>query len=193
MKFSFSLLAATLLLLSACTTPNSTLHFTPSSPITGASFNTMNQQAIVSVITQDMRIKPEVSSYTSNGSLVKLSASPKLEQLFQQVMLQDLNAKGFRLANQGANAQVMVSIKEFYAKAEEGNLRYKLSSRIQLEVHVRGSKGNFTKNIGASRVDEGALGVTNKKIQKSLDLTLKEVISSLYQDREIAEAINRYL
>lgn len=193
MKFSFPLLASTVLFLSACSTPSHTLFFTPSSPITGTSFNTMNQKAIVNVLTQDMRIKSEVSSYTSNGSLVKLSASPRVDQIFQQVMLQNLNAKGFRLANQGSNTKVILSIKDFYANVEEGNLRHKISSKIQLEVQVIGSKGAFTKNIGASRMDEGVLGVNNQDIQKSLDLTLKDVVSSLYKDREIAEAIHRYL
>lgn len=192
-KFSLGALVISGILLTGCSAPSTTLYFSPASPVGSASFNTLNQNAIVNVMTQDVRAQAEISSYTENGNLIKLSASPALQQLFQQVMQQDLNAKGFRLANNGANTKVLVMIKDFYAKVDEGNLRYKISSRIQLEVLVEGAQGRFTKNIGASRVDEGALGVNNKNIQKSLDATLKEVISSLYKDREIADAINRYL
>ncbi|MGQ0286547.1 YajG family lipoprotein [Pasteurellaceae bacterium 22721_9_1] len=191
--FSLVALVASSVLLAACADkPSNTLHFSPASPTATVAFNTMNQKAIVNVVTKDERAQPEISSYTSSGSLLKLSASPEVAKLFQQVVQQDLNAKGFRLASAEANTQLLVRVKEFYAQVDEGNLRHKISSRVQLEIHVQGVKGNFTKNIGASRVDEGVLGVNNLDIQKSLTLTLQDVVRGLHKDREIADAIYRY-
>ncbi|WP_439243698.1 YajG family lipoprotein [Lonepinella sp. BR2474] len=193
-KFSWGAFALGALLLAGCSsTPSNTLTFNPQSPTATTAFNTQNQKAIVNVVSKDGRSQTEVSSYTLNSALFKLYSSPAVEKLFQQVVQQDLNAKGFRLATNGVNTNVLVTVKEFYAKVEEGNIRHKITSRVQLEVHVQGIKGNFTKNFGASRIDEGALGVNNNDIQKSLDATLKDVVSALYKDTEIAGAISRYV
>lgn len=191
--FSLAAVIVSGVLLAGCSAkPSNTIHFSPASPTATVAFNTMNQKAIVNVVTKDERAKSEISTYTDSGSLVKLSASPEVAQLFQQVMQQDLNAKGFRLANAEANTQVLVRVKDFYAQVDEGNLRHKISSHVQLEIHVQGMRGNFTKNIGASRVDEGVLGVNNADIQKSLTLALQDVVNALHKDREIADAIYRY-
>ncbi|MCK3657775.1 hypothetical protein A4G18_03385 [Pasteurellaceae bacterium Pebbles2] len=192
-KFSLATLFVATALLAGCAgKPSNTLSFNPQAPTATAAFNTLNQKAIVNVVTKDGRQQPEISAYTVDGSLFKLSSSPDVAQLFQQIVSQDLNSKGFRLANNGANTNVLVTVKEFYAKVDEGNIRHKISSKVQLEVHVQGVKGNFTKNIGSSRVDEGALGVNNDDIQKSLTAALKDVVSALYKDQEIAGAINQY-
>lgn len=191
-KFALSALALSSILLVGCssTLPNNSLQFNPSSPTATAAFSTLNQQAVVNVVTKDERQKPEISAYNINGNLFKLYAKPAVEQLFQQVMQQDLNAKGFRLSQSGANTQVFVTVNDFYAKAEEGNFRHKISSKIQLQVHVQGIKGNFTKNLGATRTDEDVGGVDNADVQKALSLTLQDVVTSLYNDHEIATAIS---
>ncbi|WP_386695667.1 MULTISPECIES: YajG family lipoprotein [unclassified Lonepinella] len=188
-----TLVASAILLVGCSNTPSNTLSFNPQSPTATTAFNAQNQKAIVNVVSKDGRSQPEISSYTMNSALFKLYSSPAVEKLFQQVIQQDLNAKGFRLADSGVNTNVLVTVKDFYAKVEEGNIRHKITSKVQLEVHVQGFKGNFTKNFGASRVDEGALGVNNDDIQKSLDATLKDVVSALYKDTEIAGAISRYV
>ncbi|MDG2917478.1 YajG family lipoprotein [Bisgaard Taxon 10/6] len=180
------------LFLAACTAPSNTLTFNPTAPTASTAFNTGNQKAIVSVVTKDERRQAEISAYTHEGQLHKLSSSPDVTALFQQIIQQDLNAKGFRLSNTQANTNLLVTVKEFYAKVDEGTIRHKITSRIQLEIHVQGAKGNYTKNMGSSRVDEGALGVNNQDIQKSLDATLKEVVKALYNDQEIANAIRQY-
>lgn len=180
------------LFLAACTAPGNTLTFNPTAPTASTAFNTANQKAIISVVTKDERRQPEISAYTREGQLHKLSSSPNVTDLFQQIIQQDFNAKGFRLSNNGANTNILVTVKEFYAKVEEGTIRHKITSRIQLEIHVQGVKGNYTKNMGSSRVDEGAFGVNNQDIQQSLDATLKEVVNALYNDQDIANAIRRY-
>ncbi|MDH2925632.1 YajG family lipoprotein [Lonepinella koalarum] len=193
-KLSFGACLASAILLAGCSSmPSNTLTFNPQSPTATTAFNTQNQKAIVNVVSKDGRSQSEVSSYTLNSALFKLYSSPAVEKLFQQVVQQDLNAKGFRLADSGVNTNVLVTVKEFYAKVEEGNIRHKITSKIQLEIHVQGIQGNFTKNFGASRIDEGALGVNNNDIQKSLDATLTDVVSALYKDTEIAGAISRYV
>ncbi|EIJ71792.1 YajG family lipoprotein [Pasteurella bettyae] len=195
MKFtkplSLAAIVVTTIFLSACQAPSHTLTFTPQAPT--STLNVSNQHAIVNVVTKDGRSQKEVSSYTKNGALFPLSAQPTVEALFQQVMQQNLNSKGFRLSEaNSANTTVLVTVKDFYAKVEEGNLRHKISSKIQLEVHVQGAKGNFTKNMGASRTDEGALTVGNDDIQKSLSAALKDVVSAIYNDQEIGNAIRQY-
>lgn len=190
-KFSLIALMATALLTGCATKPSNNLTFNPQSPTATAHFNTQNQKAIVNVITKDARQQPQISAYNINGNLHKLFSTPSVEQLFQQVIQQDLNAKGFRLESAGANVQVFVNVNEFYAKVEEGNIRHKITSKIQLQIQVQSTKGNFTKNLGSSRVDEGALGVNNEDIRKSLDAVLKDVVASLYNDNEITNAIGQ--
>lgn len=191
-KFSLAALVVSSMLLTACATQSNTLVFNPQAPTVTTSFNTNNQRAIVSVITKDGRMQPEVSSFVKDGQIQKLQAQPSVEQLFQQVMLQNLNAKGFRLATNGANTQVLVTVKDFFVKVSQGNLRYEINSKIQLEVYVQGAQGNFTKNLGATRSQQGAFNANNDEIKKVLDQNLSDVINAIYQDQEIANAINQY-
>ncbi|PJG85597.1 YajG family lipoprotein [Conservatibacter flavescens] len=192
-RFSLISIAAASLFLTACQSPTSnTITFTPPAPT--AQFNTANQNsALLNVFARDLRAQPEISSYTSGGSVIKLTASPSVSQLFQQVVQQDLNSKGFRIAPpSNANANIAVNVKDFYAKVEQGDLRYKISSNIQLEIQVQGSAGQYTKNIGATRTQEGAFSAKKPEIQKVLTETVNEVIQAIYQDQEISQAIHQY-
>ncbi|MBN6071173.1 hypothetical protein HYE53_08810 [Aggregatibacter actinomycetemcomitans] len=177
-------------LLTGCQSEPNTLTFTPAPP--KASMN-VNQSAVVYVTTRDLRNTPEISSYVKDGQLLKLSSLPQLTQLFQQVEQQDLVSKGFRIgmAN-NSNAAVTVDIQQFYAKVNQGNLRYDIDSKIQLAIHVQGRRGQFTKNINAGRTHSGAFSARNPEIQKVLGETFNEVVESIYKDREVANAINQY-
>ncbi|TCP93224.1 putative lipoprotein [Cricetibacter osteomyelitidis] len=181
------------LALTACQTPSNTLSFSVPSP-TLSQFNLANQSNVVlNVVTKDERSKPEVSSYVRSNQIQTLSASPEPVRLFQQIFQQDFNSKGFRLGTPSAsNTNVLINIKHFYAQVDEGNLRYKVSSKIQLEVHIQGSKGNFTKNIGGTKTYEGAFAASNENIQNVLNDNLKEVAEMIYKDQELADAIRRY-
>ena len=177
-------------LLNGCQSESNTLRFTPATP--QASMN-VNQSAVVYVTTRDMRQAPEISSYVADGKLVKLSATPSVTELFQQVAQQDLVSKGFRIgmAN-NSNAAVTVDVQEFFAKVNQGNLRYDIASKIQLAIHVQGMKGQFSKNINATRNYSGAFSARNAEIQKVLGETLNEVVQSIYKDQEITQAITQY-
>lgn len=188
-KLTATLFAGTAFFLTACQTPSNVLTFTPQPPSVG--FNTQNQQAAVSVFTKDERNQAEISSYVRKGEIFKLTASPSVDQLFQQVFQQDLNSKGFRLTASNANSNVFVSVKEFYAKVDQGDLRYNINARIQLQVHVQDAKGTFTKNLGASRTQQGAFNAGNDEIKKVLDLAFKDVVAAIYADQEIANAIRQ--
>ena len=186
-----TLLAAGTFLTACQTAPSNTLTCTAPAPT--ATFNVNNQNAVVNVAARDMRSQPEVSSYVRDGSLFKLTASPDVIALFKQVVQQDLNSKGVRLgAPNASNTNVMVNIKEFYAKVDQGNLRYKISARVQLDINVQGARGNFTKNIGATRTTEGAFNANNDEIQNVLDAAFKDAVASIYADQEVVSAIRQY-
>ncbi|MCW9710786.1 YajG family lipoprotein [Avibacterium sp. 21-586] len=182
------------LLLSACQTtpPNNTLRFSPSSPV--VQFNTTNQKAILNILTRDLRQHKAISSYVYNGKIFKLMAQPEVAELFDQVIKQDLNAKGFKIAQTPAqsNTNVILTITHFYADVDQGNLRYKISANVQINVQVQGAKGQFSKNIGSTQSQEGAFTAKNENIQNVLGKTFEEVVQRIYQDQEIANAINRY-
>ncbi|MFD0966610.1 YajG family lipoprotein [Seminibacterium arietis] len=181
-------------LLSACQgETNSVLYFNPPSPINN--FNPLNQNAILNIVVRDNRNKPEVSNYVSAGKNFNLYAQPQVAQLFDQVIKQDLNAKGFHIAATPvqANTNLIVNVNHFYANVEQGSLRHKITSSIQLNIQIQGVKGQFNKNIGGTRTVEGAFNAKNEKIQKVLSDTLNDVVRSIYQDQEIPNAINRYL
>jgi len=195
MKFNVKTLAISSILLSGvlltgCQSEPNTLSFTPATP--QATMN-VNQSAVVFVSTRDMRQAPEISSYVADGKVVKLSASPSVTELFQQVEQQNLISKGFRIgmAN-NSNAAVTVDVQEFIAKVNQGNLRYDIDSKIQLAIHVQGRRGQFTKNINATRSHSGAFSARNAEIQKVLGETFNEVVQSIYKDQEITNAINQY-
>lgn len=195
MKFNDKTLAIGSILLSGmfltgCQSEPNTLSFTPATP--QATMN-VNQSAVVFVSTRDMRQAPEISSYVADGKVVKLSASPSVTELFQQVEQQNLISKGFRIgmAN-NSNAAVTVDVQEFIAKVNQGNLRYDIDSKIQLAIHVQGRRGQFTKNINATRSHSGAFSARNAEIQKVLGETFNEVVQSIYKDQEITNAINQY-
>lgn len=195
MKFNVKTLAIGSILLSGmfltgCQSEPNTLSFTPATP--QATMN-VNQSAVVFVSTRDMRQAPEISSYVADGKVVKLSASPSVTELFQQVEQQNLISKGFRIgmAN-NSNAAVTVDVQEFIAKVNQGNLRYDIDSKIQLAIHVQGRRGQFTKNINVTRSHSGAFSARNAEIQKVLGETFNEVVQSIYKDQEITNAINQY-
>ena len=83
-------------------------------------------------------------------------------------------------------------MQEFFAKVNQGNLRYDIDSKIQLAIHVQGMKGQFSKNINATRNYSGAFSARNAEIQKVLGETLNEVVQSIYKDQEITQAITQY-
>ncbi|OOF51172.1 hypothetical protein BKK54_03505 [Rodentibacter genomosp. 1] len=183
-------LAATTLFLAGCQAQSNTLTFTPSAP--NASLN-INQSAVVYVTTKDARAQQDISRYTKNGELIKLNASPSVTQLFQQVMQQNLVSKGFRIGqSNNANAGVTVEIKEFFTHVEQGNLRYNLTGKIQVTVYVQGATGSYNKAFNATRSQSGVFNANNDEIQKVLGETFNDIVNNIYQDQEIASAINQY-
>ena len=172
-------------LLSGCQSESNTLRFTPAAP--QASMN-VNQSAVVYVTTRDMRQAPEISSYVADGKLVKLSAIPNVTELFQQVEQQNLISKGFRIGTaNNANVAVTVNVQEFFAKVNQGNLRYDIDSKIKLAIHVQGAKGQFTKNIGTTRNYSGAFSAKNSEIQKVLGEAFNDIVQSIYKEKEITQ------
>lgn len=182
--------AAATLFLAGCQAQSNTLSFTPPAPM--ASMN-INQSAIVYVMTKDSRTTQDIASYTKHDELVKLNASPSVTQLFQQVMQQNLVSKGFRIGQaNNSNAGVTVDVRDFYTQVESGNLRYKLNAKIQVVVYVQGLKGNYNKAFNATRTQEGAFTPNNADIQKVLGQTFNDIVNNIYQDQEVAAAINQY-
>lgn len=187
-----TLFSATMVLTACQSTTSNVLTFTP--PVPKVQFNLANQtQAQLNVVARDLRPQPEISSYVTNEQIIKLTSSPSVTQLFQQIVQQDLNSKGFRITTPAqANTNVIINIKQFYANVEQGNLRYKIDSKIQLEIQVQGKAGQFNKNMTASRTQQGAFSAKNEEIQKVLNDTLTEISNNIYQDQEISQAIQRY-
>lgn len=187
--FIVSLTAITLLL-AGCQTPSNNLTFTPPAPT--ASMN-IYQTVIVNVNAVDSRQRIEIADYVRSGELIKLTASPTLTELFQQVMQQNLISKGFRISQvQNANSRVTVDIKEFYTQVDQGNLRYRLTTKIKVNVSVQGVKGQYNKTFNASDSQSGVFNAGNDEIQKVQTRTFNEIVKNIYQDQEIATAINQY-
>ena len=187
--FIVSLTAITLLL-AGCQTPSNNLTFTPPAPT--ASMN-IYQTAIVNVNAVDSRQRIEIADYVRAGELIKLTASPTLTELFQQVMQQNLISKGFRISQvQNANSRVTVDIKEFYTQVDQGNLRYRLTTKIKVNVSVQGVKGQYNKTFNSSDSQSGVFNAGNDEIQKVQTRTFNEIVKNIYQDQEIATAINQY-
>lgn len=176
--------------LSGCQNPSNTISFSTPSPT--AMFNTNNQTALVNVMTVDQRQSAEVSSYTQNGQLFRLNASPEVTYLFQQAMQQNLNSKGFTIVQGAGNANVTVAIRQFYAHVEQGNLRYKISANVGVEVRVQGARGQFSKNFNTQRGYEGAFGANNNEIQKVLGQAYSDAVQAIYNDNEIGNAIHQF-
>ena len=187
--FIVSLTAMTLLL-AGCQTPSNNLTFTPPAPT--ASMN-IYQTVIVNVNAVDSRQRIEIADYVRSGELIKLTASPTLTELFQQVMQQNLISKGFRISQvRNANSRVTVDIKEFYTQVDQGNLRYHLTTKIKVNVSVQGVKGQYNKTFNASDSQSGVFNAGNDEIQKVQTRTFNEIVKNIYQDQEIATAINQY-
>ncbi len=176
--------------LAGCTNQSNIITFT--TPATSSTFNTNNQTAAVSVTTQDLRPSREVANYTKRGEVIRLTASPEITSLFQQAVQQDLNAKGFQVINGAANAHITVNVKKFFATVEQGNLMYKSTADVSVDVAVQGAKGNFNKTFNASRSYEGAFGAGNKEIQKILTQAFQDVVQAIYNDNEVGNAIHQY-
>lgn len=191
--FNKKLLALTLIgsaLLVGCQNQSNQITFITPSPTT--SFNTINQTAAVNVTTQDLRSTSEVSSYVSGGNVQRLTAVPEVRQLFQQAVQQNLNSKGFSLVPANPNANVTVNVRKFFADVEQGNLRHKITANIQVEIQVQGAKGKFNKNFNTSRSYEGAFGADNNNIRNVLNQAYRDIIQSIYNDNEVAQAIHQY-
>lgn len=177
-------------LLAGCQSQSNQITFSTPSPT--SVFSTHNQTAAVNVYTQDLRTSREISSYTKNGEVRRLTAVPEVAQLFQQAVQQDLNAKGFQIVQGAANANVTVNIRKFFATVEQGNLRYKANAEVGVEIAVQGVKGNFTKNFNATRGYEGAFGADNDEIKKVLSQAYEDVVKAIYNDNEVSNAIHQF-
>lgn len=177
-------------LLAGCQIQPNQITFTTPSPT--SSFNSLNQSATVNVVTQDLRSSAEVASYASGGNIQRLTAVPEVRQLFQQAVQQNLNSKGFSVVPQNPNANVQVNVRKFFADVEQGNLRHKITANIQVEILVQGAKGRFSKNFNTSRSYEGALGADNNGIRNVLNQAYSDIIQSIYNDNEVAQAIHQY-
>lgn len=175
--------------LTACQNQSNTIQFNTPAPT--ATFNTHNQTALVNVETRDLRTSAEVAQYTSNGNIHRINALPQVTSLFQQAVQQDLNSKGFTLVQGASNANVMVNIKHFFADVTQGNLRYKITANIEVDLVVQGARGQFTKNFATSRTYEGAFGARNKEIEKVLGDAYRDLIMSIYHDNEVSYAIHQ--
>lgn len=192
MKQIHSLLMVTLLggaCLVGCQSPTNTVSFSTPSPT--AMFNTLNQTAAVYVMTQDLRPTKTIASYTRMGKVQPLTAMPEVAQLFQQVMQQNLNSKGFPIVQGAANANVIVNIKRFSADVEQGNLRYKVTAYVDIDVVVQGSRGSVSKNFTTTRAYEGAFGANREEIQKVLGDAYSAAVLAIYHDNEITQAIHQ--
>lgn len=188
--FSVAGIAAATLFLAGCQAQSNTLTFTPPAPTASM---TVNQSAVVYVSTRDVRPQQDVAAYSKSGELVKLNASPSVTQLFQQVMQQNLVSKGFRIGEaNNSNAGVTVEVKNFFTNVEQGNLRYNLTSKIHVTVYVQSASGSYNKDFNATRSQSGAFNADNTEIQKVLGETFKDIVNNIYQDQEVATAINQY-
>lgn len=176
--------------LSGCQQQTNTLTFTTPSP--NAMFNANNQTALVNVMTTDLRPSADIASYTKNGQIHRLSANPNVTYLFQQAMQQNLNSKGFTVVQGAGNANVTIGIRKFYADVEQGNLRYKVSANVGIDVTVQGARGQFSKSLNTNRGYEGAFGADNNEIQKVLGQAYADAVQALYNDNEITNAIHQY-
>lgn len=178
------------ILLTGCQTQSNALVFTPPAP--AAVFNTQNQTALVNVSTQDARSSSEVANYVNSGEIKRLTAVPAVAQLFQQVMQQNLNSKGFTLVQEAGNANVTVIVNKFLAEVDQGNIRYKVNANVGVEVKVQGSRGNYSKTFNATRGYESAFRATNPEIQTVLNQAFEDVVKAIYNDNEIGNAIHQF-
>lgn len=188
-KSTALLIFSSAVLLTACqSVPNNSLTF--SYPQSNAVFSTLNQNVLINVVAQDLRLQNEVAQYSEKGQLIRLYAQPQLDQLFQQLMQQHLNAQGFRLINASqSNVQVTVNLQKFYADVQQGNLRYNIDSQIALDIYVNSAKGQFTKHFATTRSQEGAFSANNDEIHKVLSQTLNDIVQKIYQDQDVNQAI----
>ncbi|QIM64912.1 YajG family lipoprotein [Frederiksenia canicola] len=177
-------------LLAGCQTQPNTLTFTTPAPT--SMFDTNNQSALVNVQTRDLRSSAEIASYTTSGKVHHLTAVPDVAHMFQQAMQQNLNSKGFTVVQGAGNANVVVNVKKFFADVQQGNLRYKISANVNVEVAIQGSRGNFSKNFETARSYEGAFGANNSEIQKVLGEAYTDAIMKIYHDNEIDNAIHQF-
>lgn len=180
-------------LVTGCTNqPSSTLHFTPLSPT--SQFDTKNQKSVINVVVNDLRNTNEIARYTKDSSLIKLSSTPTVNMLFDQIIKQNFNAKGFQITNDPniANVSIIANISDFYAKIGQGNLRYNIKTNIQLEIKAQSSIGEFTKKFSSTRSQDGAFNAGNDEIQKILSESLSDITKDIYNDNDIPNAINKY-
>lgn len=186
--FSFVMLLGTLVL-AGCQTRSNTITF--QTPLPTASFNTTNQIATVQVQTRDLRPSAEVANYVARGQAERLMAMPTVTALFQQALQQDLNSKGFRVTQGGADAHLTVNIKTFFAEVTQGNLRYKITATVDVDVTVQGAKGQFNKHFATTRRYEGAFGAHQKEISKILGEAYQATVEAIYRDNEVSNAIHQ--
>lgn len=186
----FSLMLGSLILTACQSQPVNTLTFTTPTPATTASPS--NQPILVNVIAQDLRSANEVSSYTKNSELVRLTAQPTVAQMFQQVMWQHFNSKGLGVTQGVGNANAQIKIRKFFANVDAGNLRHNINAEVAVEVAIQASRGSFVKTFNASRGQEGVFGVSHNDIQKVLALAYEDVVQAIYNDNEITQAIQQY-
>ena len=60
-------------------------------------------------------------------------------------------------------------------------------------MRIKGAKGHFNKNFNATRGYEGAaLTTDNDDIKSVLSQAYQDVVKSIYNDNEIANAIHQY-
>lgn len=193
MKFSTKIFMALLSasVLAGCQSQPSTVTLTQL-PTTDVEAVSGNQKVTVQLSSQDLRTTKEMANYAKNSQVYHVKGNPTAQALFQDTMLKNLMAKGFQVTQGITPVKVTVNVNQFGATVMQGNLRHTIKTKANIEALVKGPQGSFTKTFTASRNDEGALTADHEKIQLSLQKTYNEIAQAIYNDVEIAFAINKY-
>ena len=186
-KILFPLVA--LFMLAGCAKPPTTIEVSPTMTLPQQDPSLMG--VTVSINGADQRTDQALAKVTRDNQIVTLTASRDLRFLLQEVLENQMTARGYMVGPNGpVNLQIIVS--QLYADVSQGNVRYNIATKADIAIIATAQNGNkMTKNYRASYNIEGAFQASNKNIADAVNSVLTDTIADMSQDTSIHEFIKQ--
>lgn len=186
-RILFPLLA--LFILAGCSSSKTTLNINPTISVPQQDPTLMG--ATISITSADLRQDNALAKVNRDGQLLTLTPSRDLRFLLQEALEKQVRARGYMVGPEGS-VNVQVVINNLFADVQEGDLRYTITTKVDISIICQAKNGSQqTKNFRSTHNRKGAFSATNQNIENVVNEALNDTINEMSQDTSISDFIRQ--
>ncbi|GLT17205.1 lipoprotein [Vibrio zhanjiangensis] len=177
------LLAASMALLTACTSPQQEqLNFTPQPVI---SDNNLVQDASFTLTSKDVRSAQYVALIDSGRSNIEpIHSKQNVRISIENALLEQFQSQGFRSTVNSENS-VRVEIQEALVSVKHSVMENEMDGKVVLEITAETPKGKLVKTYTGTAKRNGAFSASDDEIGTVLNDVTNLVLKEVANDREL--------